>query len=135
MLLKANQGGSGGDLCLYLMDVYHKAALPVDIRNKARLLYLLREFPEDEPTIKRFVSEMIGYGDSSYKKMNTESVLTSTLGGPRNMANTQQEIPNYIMSPVLSLLKVSELRSKRCNKRVLILGQAAKHLMPKDISP
>jgi len=60
MLLKANQGGSGGDLCLYLMDVYHKAALPVDIRNKARLLYLLRAFPPGEPTIKRFVSEMIG---------------------------------------------------------------------------
>jgi len=60
MLLKANQGGSGGDLCIYLMDVYNKAALEVDVKNKARLLYLLRIFPPEEPTRKKFVGEMIG---------------------------------------------------------------------------
>jgi len=62
MLLKANQGGSGGDLCNFLMEVYNKAGFEVDIRNKARLLYLLRTFPAGEPTRKRFVSEMVGYG-------------------------------------------------------------------------
>jgi len=60
MLLKANQGGSGGDLCSFLMEVYNKAGFEVDIRNKARLLYLLRTFPPGEPTRKKFVGEMIG---------------------------------------------------------------------------
>ncbi|GAB7342469.1 hypothetical protein MBLNU457_g0670t1 [Dothideomycetes sp. NU457] len=61
MLLKANQGGSGGDLCNFLMEVYNKAGFEVDIKNKARLLYLLRTFPAGEPTRKRFVSEMVGW--------------------------------------------------------------------------
>ncbi|KAF4549001.1 Hypothetical protein D9617_24g017150 [Elsinoe fawcettii] len=61
MLLKADQGGSGGDLCMFLMDVYNKGELEADIRNKARLLYLLRAFPKGEPTKKRFVGEMIAW--------------------------------------------------------------------------
>lgn len=60
MLLKAEQGGSGGDLCLFLMDVYNKAELTPDVGNKARLLGLLRSFPPGEPTVKRFVGEMVG---------------------------------------------------------------------------
>jgi len=46
-------------LCIFLMEVYNKAALEPDIPNKARLLYLLRAFPAGEPTRKRFVGEMI----------------------------------------------------------------------------
>jgi hypothetical protein len=61
MLLKAGQGASGGDLCMFLMDVYGKAELKPDTTNKARLLSLLREFPEGEPTRKRFAGEVIGY--------------------------------------------------------------------------
>ena len=33
-LLKAGQGGSGGDLCMYLVDVYNKAELKPDAGNK-----------------------------------------------------------------------------------------------------
>lgn len=33
-LLKAGQGGSGGDLCMYLVDVYNKAELNPDAGNK-----------------------------------------------------------------------------------------------------
>ena len=33
-LLKAGQGGSGGDLCLFLMDVYGKAEMEVDAESK-----------------------------------------------------------------------------------------------------
>lgn len=33
-LLKAGQGGSGGDLCMFLMDVYNKAELVPDAGNK-----------------------------------------------------------------------------------------------------
>lgn len=33
-LLKAGQGGSGGDLCVFLMEVYHKAELVPDAGNK-----------------------------------------------------------------------------------------------------
>jgi hypothetical protein len=61
MLLKAGQGASGGDLCMFLMDVYGKAELKPDTTHKARLLSLLREFPEGEPTRKRFAGEVIGY--------------------------------------------------------------------------
>ncbi|PNS17568.1 hypothetical protein CAC42_8111 [Sphaceloma murrayae] len=68
MLLRADQGGSGGDLCMFLMEVYNKAELEADIPNKARLLYLLRAFPKNEPTKKRFVGEMVGWSsrNSSY---------------------------------------------------------------------
>lgn len=61
MLMRADQGGSGGDLCLFLMDVYNKGGLPSDLRNKARLLYLLRAFPRREPTRKRFMAEMVAW--------------------------------------------------------------------------
>jgi len=46
---------------MFLMDVYGKAELKPDTTNKARLLSLLREFPEGEPTRKRFAGEVIGY--------------------------------------------------------------------------
>ncbi|KAK5143235.1 hypothetical protein LTR04_001948 [Oleoguttula sp. CCFEE 6159] len=61
LLLKAGQGGSGGDLCMFLLEVYNKAELKPDAANKAKLLELLRSFPPDEPTRKRFIGEMIGY--------------------------------------------------------------------------
>lgn len=60
MLLKAGQGGSGGDLCMFLMEVYIKGELKPDVTNKARLLGLLRAFPLGEPTKKRFVGEIVG---------------------------------------------------------------------------
>ncbi len=59
-LLKAEQGGSGGDLGLFLMEVYNKAELKPDAGNKGKLLSLLRQFPSDEPSRKRFVQEVIG---------------------------------------------------------------------------
>lgn len=60
-LLKAGQGGSGGDLALFLIDVYKQAELKPDAGNKGKLLALLRTFDSEEPTRKRFVTEMIGY--------------------------------------------------------------------------
>ncbi|GAB7347941.1 hypothetical protein MBLNU459_g5453t1 [Dothideomycetes sp. NU459] len=61
MLLKAGQGGSGGDLCMFLMEVYNKAELKPDVNNKAKILGLLRAFPLGEPTKKRFVGEVVGW--------------------------------------------------------------------------
>lgn len=55
LLLKAGQGGSGADLCVYLMEVYNKAEMKPDVANKARLVSLLRSFPENEPGKKKFV--------------------------------------------------------------------------------
>ncbi|KAI9810990.1 MAG: hypothetical protein M1827_005722 [Pycnora praestabilis] len=60
-LLNAGQGGSGGDLCLFLMDVYNKAELKPDVGNKGKLLTLLRQFPHDEPSRKRLIGEIIGW--------------------------------------------------------------------------
>jgi hypothetical protein len=63
-LLKAGQGGSGGDLCIFLVDVYSKAELKPDPESRARMVELLRAFPSGEPTRKRFVGDLIGYVDS-----------------------------------------------------------------------
>ncbi|MCJ1353089.1 MAG: hypothetical protein MMC33_003074 [Icmadophila ericetorum] len=60
-LLKAGQGGSGGDLGLFMLDIYNKAELGPDAENKGRLLSILRAFPQHEPTKKRYVGEMIGW--------------------------------------------------------------------------
>lgn len=59
LLLKAGQGGSGGDLCNYLIEVYQKAELKPDIASKARILGLLRAFPPNEPSKKKFVGGIV----------------------------------------------------------------------------
>lgn len=63
-LLKAGQGGSGGDLSLFLVDVYKQAELKPDAVSKGRLLTLLRLFDAEEPTRKKLMGEIIGYGFS-----------------------------------------------------------------------
>lgn len=61
LLLKAGQGGSGGDLCIFLIDVYNKAELKPDATSKGRVLTLLRQFPPDEPTRKKFINALIRF--------------------------------------------------------------------------
>lgn len=58
-LLRAGQGGSGGDLCIMLLDVYKQAELKPDATSKGRLLTCLRLFDAEEPTRKKFVGELI----------------------------------------------------------------------------
>lgn len=60
-LLKAGQGGSGGDLSVFLVDVYKQAGLKPDATTKGRLLTCLRLFESGEPTRKKFVGEMLAY--------------------------------------------------------------------------
>ncbi|KLU88331.1 hypothetical protein MAPG_07318 [Magnaporthiopsis poae ATCC 64411] len=60
-LLKAGQGGSGGDLSILLVDVFKQAELVPDAANKGKLLACLRLFPSDEPTRKKFIGEMIAW--------------------------------------------------------------------------
>lgn len=60
-LLKAGQGGSGGDLSILLVDVFKQAELVPDAANKGKLLACLRLFPSEEPTRKKFIGEMIAY--------------------------------------------------------------------------
>jgi len=59
-LLKAGQGGSGGDLCIFLVDVYKQAELKPDATAKGRLLTCLRQFASEEPTRKKYIGEMMG---------------------------------------------------------------------------
>lgn len=59
-LLKAGQGGSGGDLCIMMVDVYKQAELKPDATAKGRLLTCLRLFDGQEPTRKTFINEMMG---------------------------------------------------------------------------
>lgn len=58
-LLQAGQGGSGGDLCVMMVDVYRQAELKPDAASKGRLLTCLRLFDGQEPTRKRFITETI----------------------------------------------------------------------------
>ncbi|PSS02380.1 hypothetical protein BD289DRAFT_458004 [Coniella lustricola] len=60
-LLKAGQGGSGGDLCVLLVDVYKQAELKPDATSKGRLLTCLRLFEAGEPTRKKFVDQMLAW--------------------------------------------------------------------------
>ncbi|KAM0324066.1 hypothetical protein ACHAQA_008255 [Verticillium albo-atrum] len=60
-LLKAGQGGSGGDLCIMLVDVYKQAALRPDATSKGRLLTCLRLFGPGEPTRKTFITDMVAW--------------------------------------------------------------------------
>lgn len=58
-LLKAGQGGSGGDLSCFMVDVYKQAELKPDATSKGRLLTCLRLFDSAEPTRKKFITEML----------------------------------------------------------------------------
>ena len=60
-LLQAQQGGSGGDLSIFLVSVYAQAELVPDASNKGKLLALLRAFDSEEPTRKKFIAEMIAW--------------------------------------------------------------------------
>ena len=41
--------------------MYNKGEVKVDAESKGRLLGLLRAFPKDEPTKKKFVGEMVAW--------------------------------------------------------------------------
>jgi hypothetical protein len=60
-LLKAGQGGSAGDLCTMMVDVYKQAEMKPDAATKGRLLTCLRLFEAGEPTRKKFITELLGY--------------------------------------------------------------------------
>ena len=46
---------------MLLNEVYGKGELECNETNKARLLEIMRAYPKDEPTRKRFVQEMIAW--------------------------------------------------------------------------
>jgi golgi to ER traffic protein 4 len=46
---------------MLLNDVYLKGEYPCDAENKRKLLEIFRAFPAEEPTRKRFVSEMVAW--------------------------------------------------------------------------
>lgn len=93
-LLQAGQGGSGGDLSLFLIDVYRQAELKPDSSSKGKLLTLLRLFDSEEPTRKKFVDNMIGYILSRVSRTKLTGLV-----GLRHVVNTQLESQNYTMLP------------------------------------
>ncbi|RWA11176.1 hypothetical protein EKO27_g3933 [Xylaria grammica] len=60
-LLKAGQGGSGGDLCVLLVDTYKQAELKPDPATKGKLLTCLRLFDSEEPTRRKYIGEIIAW--------------------------------------------------------------------------
>lgn len=62
LLLKAGQGGSGGDLAMMLLnDVYNKGEYECNEENRNRLVEILHAYQKGEPTRKRFVQESISW--------------------------------------------------------------------------
>lgn len=59
-LLKAGQGGSGGDLAIMMVDVLKQAQRAPDASSKGKVLALLRLFDAEEPTRKKYIGEMMG---------------------------------------------------------------------------
>lgn len=76
LLLKAGQGGSGADLCVYLMEVYNKGEMKPDTANKARLLGLLRAFPSNEPAKKKFVGGIVEYVVASKQAVSLYGLIS-----------------------------------------------------------
>lgn len=65
LLLKADQGGSGCDLVIYLVSTYELAEVPVDATSRARLLKLLSSINPEEPNLKK-VSQVITAWSSKF---------------------------------------------------------------------
>lgn len=81
LLLKAGQGGSGGDLAMMLLnDVYNKGEYPCNKENKDRLLEILNAFPKAEPTRKRFVQEMVNWSCKSLDQERGDPELQHAAG-------------------------------------------------------
>lgn len=79
-LLKAGQGGSGGDLGCFLVEVLGKAEKVCGAGEKGKLLTLLRAFPPSEPTKKRFVSEMVAWSGKAGEYPNGDPELHHVAG-------------------------------------------------------
>ncbi|CAD6591612.1 MAG: hypothetical protein ASARMPRED_005504 [Alectoria sarmentosa] len=100
-LLKAGQGGSGGDLGCLLVEVLGKAekgcgtgekgalkklllelwSASADLQcDPGKLLTLLRAFPPSEPTKKRFVSEMVAWSGKAGEYPNGDPELHHVAG-------------------------------------------------------
>ncbi|KAF6241546.1 hypothetical protein HO173_000257 [Letharia columbiana] len=79
-LLKAGQGGSGGDLGCFLVEVLGKAEKGCGTGEKGKLLTLLRAFPPNEPTKKRFVSEMVAWSGKAGDYPNGDPELHHVAG-------------------------------------------------------
>ncbi|KAL9135252.1 MAG: hypothetical protein Q9175_003553 [Cornicularia normoerica] len=79
-LLKAGQGGSGGDLGCFFVEVLGKAEKGCGTGEKGKLLTLLRAFPSNEPTKKRFVSEMIAWSGKAGDYPNGDPELHHVAG-------------------------------------------------------
>ncbi|KAI4215069.1 MAG: hypothetical protein LQ351_002383 [Letrouitia transgressa] len=63
-LLEAGQGGSGGDLAGFLVDVYRRSKQEYEAGARDRLLAILRAFSRAEPTKKKFVDEVLAWSST-----------------------------------------------------------------------
>lgn len=81
LLLRAGQGGSGGDLALMLLnDVYTKGEWACTDENRRRLLEILRAFPPDEPTRKRFINETVAWSGKFGEVERGDAVVHHEVG-------------------------------------------------------
>ena len=79
-LLNAGQGSSGSDLGVQLIEIYSKGEKKVDAGNKGKLLNLLRAFPPNEPTKKKYVTEMINWSARAGEYPNGDPELHHVAG-------------------------------------------------------
>ncbi|KAK4985060.1 hypothetical protein LTR66_008294 [Elasticomyces elasticus] len=103
LLLKAGQGGSGGDLCMFLMEVFQKAECRCDSANKARLVGLLRAFPADGEPYDAERHLTLGTSDSATTLSNLEYTWYTS--------DEPSTAPLYAARAVFPYLLIGNLRS------------------------
>ncbi|CAJ0647343.1 39_t:CDS:2 [Entrophospora sp. SA101] len=60
-LLKHQQGGSGTDLALYMIEAYIEEQLPVTDESRSRIIQLLELFPPNEIGRKKFIDAAVSW--------------------------------------------------------------------------
>ncbi|KAK9481308.1 hypothetical protein V1514DRAFT_349591 [Lipomyces japonicus] len=94
-LLRAGEGGSGGDLSNYLIETYRTANVPVEGQSKARIVQLFKLFKEGEPRRKEFISEISQWTASAGQFGDTE--LNHIIGTQFAREDSAYEAEKYLL--------------------------------------
>lgn len=93
--------------------MYNKGEVKVDGESKGRLLALLRAFPKDEPTKKKFVGEMVAWSSRFGDFPAGDPEIHHVAGG----LYAEGELYSFLFAFVISTAVCNIPTSKREKKR------------------
>ncbi|CAN6627138.1 golgi to ER traffic protein 4 [Trichomonascus vanleenenianus] len=95
-LLEAGQPGSGSDLLLYMISVYHTAETPVDNESRARVSQLVQMFDPQEPTLTKIAQETTlwssKFGESKYGDPRLHHVFGQVFAKAGDVNETEKHL-------------------------------------------